>query len=88
MPCCDSGNCIDSSGQFAMVCGQPGVPPATLAEFNMIPIDIAPYQDYYDVSMVDGSNIPMQIVPIPNTYQHKGTLYCLDRKITKYYLFK
>lgn len=48
--------------------GQPGVPPTTVAEFNMLSWGVAPYQDYYDVSQVDGFNVPMQVIPIENTF--------------------
>lgn len=36
------------------------MPPATLAEFNMP----AGGQDFYDISLVDGFNLPMSITPI------------------------
>ena len=40
------------------VVGPQGVPPATLAEFTL---GINGLPDYYDVSLVDGSNLPMTI---------------------------
>ena len=39
-------------------CDFQGVPPATLAEFTL-GVDGKP--DYYDVSLVDGSNLPMKL---------------------------
>jgi len=67
-PCCDSGDCIDSSGAFGLKCKGAGTPPATLAEFTLIPFGQPPYVDYYDVSNVDGSNVPVQIIPIGGTF--------------------
>ena len=53
---CDTGDCgqwVDcNNGNVPRT----GVPPATLAEFTF-----APTQDYYDVSNVDGFNIPVTI---------------------------
>jgi hypothetical protein len=50
---CDTGDC---AGRFQ--CRQYGVIPATLAEFNL---NSWQNLDFYDVSMVDGSNVPMWI---------------------------
>lgn len=60
----------DSSGKFSCVTGDCGsgklecagtaTPPATLAEFTL---DGAGGQDFYDVSLVDGYNLPMLVVP-------------------------
>jgi hypothetical protein len=50
---CETGDC---AGKFQ--CAQYGVIPATLAEFNLNSWDNL---DFYDVSMVDGSNLPMYI---------------------------
>ncbi|RUP45618.1 thaumatin family-domain-containing protein [Jimgerdemannia flammicorona] len=50
---CDTGYCVGG-----LQCQNPGVPPVTLAEFNMD----SP-SDWYDVSNVDGSNLPMLITP-------------------------
>jgi hypothetical protein len=50
---CTTGDC---AGKFQ--CAQYGVIPATLAEFNLNSWDDL---DFYDVSMVDGSNLPMYI---------------------------
>jgi hypothetical protein len=50
---CQTGDC---AGKFQ--CTQYGAIPATLAEFNLNSWDNL---DFYDVSMVDGSNLPMYI---------------------------
>ncbi|HEX4788147.1 MAG TPA: thaumatin family protein [Actinospica sp.] len=50
---CTTGDC---AGKFQ--CTQYGAIPATLAEFNLNSWDDL---DFYDVSMVDGSNLPMYI---------------------------
>ncbi|XP_057490659.1 pathogenesis-related thaumatin-like protein 3.5 [Actinidia eriantha] len=61
----------DSAGKFSCVTGDCGsgklecagnvaVPPATLAEFTL---DGAGGLDFYDVSLVDGYNLPMLVVP-------------------------
>ncbi|MFE2426519.1 thaumatin family protein [Streptomyces sp. NPDC059373] len=50
---CETGDC---AGRF--LCGQYGVIPATLAEFNF---NSWQKLDFYDVSMVDGSNVPLWI---------------------------
>jgi hypothetical protein len=50
---CQTGDC---GGRFQ--CLGPGQIPATLAEFDT---DAYDHLDFYDVSMVDGSNLPMYI---------------------------
>ncbi|KAK8716808.1 hypothetical protein V6N13_044105 [Hibiscus sabdariffa] len=65
----------DSSGKFSCLTGDCGsstvecsgagaIPPATLAEFTL---NGAAGLDFYDVSLVDGYNLPMMVVP------HGGT---------------
>lgn len=49
---CQTGDC--GSG---LKCQASGKPPATLAEFTLASVD------YYDVSLVDGFNIPMSVTP-------------------------
>ena len=53
---CTTGDC----GELA--CKQAGNPPATLAEFNM---DGWQSQTFYDISLVDGYNLPLAIVLLP-----------------------
>src|SRR5579883_1640053 len=52
---CETGDC---GNHFQCGGTVTGVPPATLAEFNM---NADQGQDVYDVSMVDGSNLPLYI---------------------------
>ncbi|GJS21296.1 thaumatin-like protein 1 [Tanacetum coccineum] len=54
---CNSADC--GSGQVACN-GAGGIPPATLAEFTIGGSD---GKDTYDVSLVDGFNLPISIVP-------------------------
>lgn len=49
---CYTGSCIGG-----LNCKFPGVPPATLAEFTLNQAGV----DHYDVSLVDGLNLPMKI---------------------------
>lgn len=53
---CTTGEC------GALVCQQAGNPPATLAEFTM---NGGQSQTFYDISLVDGYNLPMAIVLLP-----------------------
>ncbi|WOL05913.1 thaumatin-like protein 1 [Canna indica] len=54
---CGTGDC----GSGAMECSGAGAaPPATLAEFTL---DGSGGMDFYDVSLVDGYNLPMLVVP-------------------------
>jgi len=69
---CETGDC------GALRCnGAGGAPPVSLAEFTLD----AP-GDFYDVSLVDGYNLPMNIHPILGTYtgvasaQHCGNAGC------------
>ncbi|KAF7329988.1 hypothetical protein MKEN_00262800 [Mycena kentingensis (nom. inval.)] len=53
-------SCLDGGCNGGLECattGGTGVPPATLAEFNLN----ADGTDWYDVSLVDGYNLPMRI---------------------------
>lgn len=54
---CTTGEC------GALDCKQAGNPPATLAEFTM---DGGQDQTFYDISLVDGYNLPLAIVLLPN----------------------
>ncbi|CAL4904855.1 unnamed protein product [Urochloa decumbens] len=49
-----SGHCDSADCGGALSCTVSGQPPATLAEFT-----IGGAQDYYDISVVDGYNLPM-----------------------------
>ncbi|KAG9444016.1 hypothetical protein H6P81_015356 [Aristolochia fimbriata] len=50
---CETGSCGDS-----IKCGASGKPPATLAEFTLAS------PDFYDVSLVDGFNLPLVVTPV------------------------
>ncbi|KAK1406409.1 hypothetical protein QVD17_41706 [Tagetes erecta] len=54
---CKSGDC--GSGQVECN-GAGAIPPATLAEFTL---SDASGKDFYDVSLVDGFNLPVSVVP-------------------------
>ncbi|KAJ7777984.1 thaumatin-like protein [Mycena maculata] len=54
-------SCLDGGCNGGLLCDPTtgtGVPPATLAEFNL---DGDGTSDFYDVSLVDGYNLPMEI---------------------------
>jgi len=57
---CQTGDC----GNRIQCNGAGGVPPVTLAEFTL-----DSNADWYDVSLVDGYNLPMRIQPLPNSYR-------------------
>ena len=58
---CETGDC----GGKLMCGGATGKTPATLAEFTM---GDATNPDFYDLSLVDGYNLPMGIAPLEGTY--------------------
>jgi Thaumatin family len=60
---CQTGDC---GGEFQ--CTGYGSIPATLAEYNL---DAWDNLDFYDVSMVDGSNLPMYIYPTSGKAPHR-----------------
>ena len=61
---CDTGRCRPS----VQCSGSTGEPPVTLAEFTL---NGAGKKDYYDVSLVDGYNLKMNIRPLsPNSDEH------------------
>ncbi|XP_064617292.1 uncharacterized protein LOC135481389 [Liolophura sinensis] len=73
---CDShGVCVTGDCGHRIQCnGAGGQPPATLAEFTL-----GGYggQDFYDVSLVDGYNLPLKIVPVAGSYaKGSGQYYC------------
>ncbi|GAB4856571.1 hypothetical protein Ancab_014488 [Ancistrocladus abbreviatus] len=54
---CATGDC----GSNQVSCnGAGGAPPATLVEFTL---NGGGFQDYYDISLVDGFNVPMSVTP-------------------------
>ncbi|KAL4079420.1 thaumatin [Scleroderma citrinum] len=52
-----TNNCLDGGCNGGLQCNGIGAPPATLAEFTLNPNG----QDYYDISLVDGYNLPVSI---------------------------
>mmetsp|Transcript_19777 Transcript_19777/g.27612 ORF Transcript_19777/g.27612 Transcript_19777/m.27612 type:complete len:227 (-) Transcript_19777:478-1158(-) len=67
------GNCLTGDcGQGLKCLGGGGKPPATLAEFNVdaaAPYAASGVLDWYDVSLVDGYNVPVSIYPVEGTFQ-------------------
>lgn len=68
---CSTGDCGG-----IQACKGPGAPPATLAEFTMAGSDD---QCFYDISLVDGYNLPMAIVMLAGSNQK---LQALDPSTT------
>lgn len=75
----------DSTGKFSCVTGDCGsgklecagngaAPPATLAEFTL---DGSGGLDFFDVSLVDGYNVPMLVVPQGGTGQNCTSTGCV-----------
>ncbi len=73
--CCDTGGCTDGSGNFVLDCVNTGLPPATLAEFTLA--SAGGGQDNYDISMVDGGNIAVEIIPNSSDYSCSGNSNCI-----------
>jgi hypothetical protein len=71
--CCDTGGCVDSDGKFGLDCNMTGMPPATLAEITFT----QNIQESYDVSMVDGGNVSVDMIPDPNTYDCTNNSNCI-----------
>ncbi|GCE07870.1 hypothetical protein KDAU_51990 [Dictyobacter aurantiacus] len=65
---CETGDC----GGVLQCNGAGGVPPASLAEFNL---GGAGGTDYYDVSFVDGFNVPITITPVGGAQPTPGNHY-------------
>jgi hypothetical protein len=64
---CQTGDC---AGRFQ--CQGWGTIPATLAEYDL---DAWDNLDFYDVSMVDGSNLPMYIYPVSGQAAKKVSIH-------------
>ncbi|KAI3834820.1 hypothetical protein MKW92_022868 [Papaver armeniacum] len=67
---CISGDC--GSGKVGCS-GRSGKPPTTLAEFTL---NTGSGSDFYDVSLVDGFNLPMLVVPEGRTSGNCSTTGC------------
>lgn len=61
-----NGSCLTGSCGTSLNCTVSGTPPMSIAEFTLGDID------YYDVSLVDGFNIPIVVTPL------KGNHHCSD----------
>lgn len=72
--CCDTGGCMNGSN-FALDCAQTGLPPATLAEFTLA--SASGGLDNYDLSMVDGGNLPVAIIPNSSDYECSTNGNCI-----------
>ncbi|CAI8619369.1 unnamed protein product [Vicia faba] len=57
------GSCQTGDCGGALSCSLSGQPPTTLAEFTL---NGGNNQDYFDLSVIDGFNIPMQFAPTSN----------------------
>jgi hypothetical protein len=70
---CDTGACMPRE----RCAGSTGEPPATLVEFTLSGGGVEP--DFYDLSLVDGYNLPMAVAPLEGTYTKRpGAAYdCL-----------
>ena len=75
---CSTGDC----GRGLLCGGATGRTPATLAEFTLSPG--GPNPDFYDLSLVDGYNLPMAITPVAGTFKKRpGVAYdCLSPHCT------
>ncbi|KAJ1256071.1 hypothetical protein BS78_K087600 [Paspalum vaginatum] len=58
-----TGCSFDSSGKGTCLTGDCGGPPQTLAEFSL------GETDFFDISLVDGFNVPMDFLPVPTEGQ-------------------
>ena len=54
-----NGSCATGSCGSSLRCGASGAPPASLAEFTL-----ASPRDFYNVSLVDGFNLPVAVRPV------------------------
>lgn len=79
VPACATGDC---GGHLQCPSGVGGTPPATLAEFTLIPPEQPVGVDFYDVSAVDGANVPVRIAARPGSFVvdappgSNATYYC------------
>lgn len=65
----DTGSCETGDCNGQLECGTTSAQPASLAEFTF-----GGYQgqDFYDLSLVEGFNIPISITPVPGTFASSG----------------
>ncbi|KAJ1406045.1 Thaumatin, conserved site [Sesbania bispinosa] len=75
------GSCQTGDCGGALSCTLSGTPPTTLAEFTL---NGGNNQDYYDISVIDGFNVPMEFSPTSNGCT---SLKCLADKCPDAYLY-
>ncbi|XP_006643673.1 PR5-like receptor kinase [Oryza brachyantha] len=61
-----NGSCQTGDCGGALSCKRNGDPPLTLAEFSIGQLNS---QDFFDISLVDGFNVPMDFLPAPEPRQ-------------------
>ena len=65
---CATGNCSNKANKPCKT-GVGGTPPATLAEFTLNNKKISDKaRDFYDISIINGVNIAMEMAPVSGTY--------------------
>lgn len=64
---CDVGQCLGQDGKFDRNCALSGVNAPTVAEMFFPTFD-GSSNDFYDISMVDGATIAIQLAPLSSTY--------------------
>lgn len=57
-----NGSCQTGDCGGVLVCRSSGKPPVTLAEFT---VGVGGDSDFFDISLVDGFNVPMDFLPVP-----------------------
>jgi hypothetical protein len=73
---CQTGQCLGIDGEtFALSCALSGVPPTTMVEPNLVAFG-GGAKDFYDVSMVDGFNVPAQIQPTTGSFTADDLYEC------------
>jgi hypothetical protein len=60
--CCDTGGCTTSSGGWGLECSSGGQSPITTTELTLS----QEATDFYDVSVIDGFNLAVEVNPIGN----------------------
>lgn len=68
-----NGSCQTGDCGGVLKCKNSGKPPQTLAEFT---VDQTSVQDFFDISLTDGFNVPMDFLPVPAPEQRHGAPPC------------
>nr|CAD7433676.1 unnamed protein product [Timema monikensis] len=74
---CETGDC----GNKLQCAGAGGVPPVSLAEFTLNGYGGV---DYYDLSLVDGYNVPVQVIPLTKSVDPNNKYSCGSATCTAY----